>query len=64
MELDLSNVQITKDCIKQISNIGSTTYQNICNGTNSVVPWGTLDWIVFVSVVLLLITLFYLFRKG
>ncbi len=33
------------ECIKAISNIGSTTYQNICDGTVSVIPWGSADWI-------------------
>ena len=31
-------------CLKEINNIGSTTYQNVCNNTQSVVPWGTADW--------------------
>ena len=41
--IDLSNNQ--SDCIKAISNIGSTTYQNICSGSASIVPWGSADWI-------------------
>lgn len=33
-------------CIKQISNWGSTTYQNICTGSTVIVPAGTFDWTV------------------
>ena len=33
------------DCIKEISNIGHTQYQNICTGALSTVPWGVSDWI-------------------
>lgn len=32
-------------CLKTINNVGSTTYQNICTGEATVVPWGVLDWI-------------------
>lgn len=39
-------------CLKTIDNIGSTTYQNICNGTESIVPWGTMDWLSFLFVAL------------
>lgn len=41
----MENIQITKDCIQSINNIGSTTYQNICNGNINTVPWGSMDWI-------------------
>ena len=39
----MENIQITKDCIQQINNIGSTTYVNICNGAENVVSWGSFD---------------------
>lgn len=32
-------------CVKEINNIGSTTYQNICNGTLTTVPWGTANYL-------------------
>lgn len=32
-------------CLKEINNIGSTTYQNICTGQSTVVPWGVGNWI-------------------
>ena len=41
MQLDLNSQQ----CIKDISNFGETVYQNICNGTETVVPWGTMDYV-------------------
>lgn len=53
----MENIQITKDCIQSINNIGSTTYQNICNGNISTVPWGSIDWII-VSVVVIFTTCF------
>lgn len=31
-------------CLKAIANFGSTTYQNVCNGTSVDVPWGTMDY--------------------
>ncbi len=40
MELNLN----AAECIKAISNIGETTYRNICTGTEAVVPWGSADW--------------------
>lgn len=33
-------------CLKEVSNIGSTTYQNICTGQSAVVAWGTQDWML------------------
>ena len=45
-------------CLKEVSNIGSTTYMNICDGTSSVVAWGSADWfllgVLIVSVILLI----------
>lgn len=31
-------------CVQSTNNIGSTTYQNICDNTTHVVPWGSADW--------------------
>lgn len=47
-------------CFKEINHLGSTTYQNICNNTQSVVPWGVADWVVVVLIVTIL-ALFTLF---
>lgn len=33
-------------CLQEINNIGSTTYQNVCNGQLTTVPWGVGDWLV------------------
>ena len=33
-------------CLKSIHGFGVTTYQNICTGAITSVPWGTLDWII------------------
>lgn len=53
----MDNIQITKDCIQSINNIGSTTYQNICNGSSSVVGWGSGDWVlsILVGIILLVV---------
>ena len=40
MQLDLS----TQQCLREVNNIGETVVMNICNGTQTVVPWGTADW--------------------
>lgn len=47
-------IQFTQDCFKSIRNIGETIHQNICDGTVSIVPWGSIDYIVGGSVVLIL----------
>ena len=36
--------QIVPECLRQVYDIGETTVMNICNGSSSVVPWGTIDW--------------------
>lgn len=59
----MDNIQITKDCIQTTNNIGSTIYQNICNGTVNTVYWGTGDWLgaIFISLLLLfIITIFFI----
>ena len=43
--VDLNNN--TSACIQTVYNIGNNTYQNICDNTSHVVPWGTVDWIGF-----------------
>jgi len=44
----MENIQITKDCIQQINNIGSTTYVNICNGAENIVNWGSADMLLII----------------
>lgn len=44
------------DCLKEVSNIGYKSYQNICTGQQVVVHWGSADWfliIFFGSVILM-----------
>lgn len=33
-------------CLKSASHFGSNTYHNVCNGTTTVVPWGSVDWVM------------------
>lgn len=54
------------ECLQKINSIGHTTIMNICNGSNSVVPWGSLDWLAFCGIggvvllfILILIAMFY-----
>jgi hypothetical protein len=52
LNLDI-DTKTLEQCLKEISHIGGTTYQNICTGENVFVPWGTLDWIVVLGLGLL-----------
>ena len=38
------NSQNIADCLKTVNNIGNTMYQNVCNGSQTTVPWGSADW--------------------
>lgn len=49
------DINLTKDCIKEAQNWGSTTYFNICTNESSKVPWGFMD---FLGWILLLAFLF------
>ena len=40
------------ECYKKYEKLGSTTYQNICNGEKSQVPWGIEGWGVFLLILL------------
>lgn len=55
-------------CIKESLNIGSVLYQNICDGSSSIVYWGTLDWFVFslliVFALFLIVALVVLIKTG
>jgi len=42
-------------CLKTITNLGSTTYLNICTNQTSVVPWGLGEWVVGMIVLSLLV---------
>lgn len=56
--LNMNGVQ----CIKTASNLTKTVYYNICNGTQTEVPYGAWDWagIAFFSVLGVVIILFTL----
>lgn len=49
-ETTVSLNQNYSECLKAINNLGSTTYQNVCNGTETVVPWGVMDWVTMVGI--------------
>lgn len=44
MATDINLNQTMTLCLRTIRDIGSTTVQNICNGTTTTVPWGSADW--------------------
>ena len=44
------NVELSQ-CVKTISEFGSSTYQNICTGTSETVHWGAVDWITALIIV-------------
>ncbi len=50
-------------CIKQTYDIGANVYTNICTGQVSEVPWGSMDWVVFVSATCLLAGAVYMLIK-
>lgn len=58
----MENIQLTTECLKAISNIGSTTYQNVCNGVITKVPWGVADWLGAIFLAVLTISALYMFR--
>lgn len=40
-----TNVNLNaSDCLRSVSDIGSTHVHNICTGTITDVPWGSADW--------------------
>jgi hypothetical protein len=34
------------DCLRSVSDFGTTTVHNICNGSINEVPWGSADWVL------------------
>jgi len=54
----MENIQITSNCLKEIKNFGSTAYQNVCDGSISIVPWGAYNWVVVMLGVSTLVLLF------
>lgn len=42
--------QTLAQCLKSSWHFGSTTYYNLCNGQQQVVPWGGFDWCINISV--------------
>lgn len=61
-------------CLKQINNIGSTTYSNICTNQLTIIPWGIGDWILnlgaffflalFIILLFIMVVLFITALKG
>ncbi len=43
--MDLSNIQITQDCIVTMVHWGKDIITNVCNGTVTEVPWGIINYV-------------------
>ena len=43
--MDLSNVQITQDCIVTMVHWGKDIITNVCNSTVTEVPWGIVNYV-------------------
>ena len=52
-----------EQCLKEISNFGATTYQNICTGESTVVVWGGADWFGGVVITIFLLAFIVWFLK-
>jgi len=48
--MNIENIEITKDCIQKVSNIGNDIVHNICNGESYIIPWGSADWIFNIAI--------------
>ncbi len=58
MDLNVNaSTQALGECLKEINNIGSTVYHNICNGQSNIVPWGTADWAAGIFISLLFVVM-------
>lgn len=43
------------ECIKSVGHFGGETYMNICNGAETHVPWGATDWILSISLIIIVV---------
>ena len=43
--MDLSNIQITQDCIVTMVHWGKDIITNVCNGAVTEVPWGIMNYV-------------------
>lgn len=43
--------QTLEACLKEVSNLGSTRFINICNGQENIIPWGSADWILAIFLI-------------
>ncbi len=43
--MDLSNIQITQDCIVTMVHWGKDIITNVCNSTVTEVPWGIINYV-------------------
>lgn len=53
------DINLQQQCIKEASNFGNTVYMNVCNGSSSIVPWGSLDWFGWIFIGVCVVVLGY-----
>jgi hypothetical protein len=45
MKTDINlNQNVVAECLKGTYDFGGTTIHNVCAGTTTYLPWGSLDW--------------------
>lgn len=44
---DLTINQNIAECLRSVNDIGGAKHVNICNGSESWVPWGAIDWALY-----------------
>jgi len=45
--------QTLEQCLKTVSNFGNSKLINICNGQINIIPWGTVDWLVAIILIII-----------
>ena len=40
------DAQTLEHCLKSVYNFGHTRLINICNGTENIIPWGSVEWVI------------------
>jgi len=53
-----------ESCLKTITDIGRTTYQNICTGELVTVPWGHVDYILLGIGIFIILFLTFIVLKA
>ena len=55
------DAQTLEQCLKTITRFGENVYQNICDGSTNIVPWGGVDWLLLIVLTTLGISFCFMF---